>query len=62
MSKTPHAYIQDIIQELEDSLFFTQEGQEAVESDVKTQKDVLTLHQAFVKMLADLPNPDDYAP
>jgi uncharacterized protein with HEPN domain len=57
MSKTSHAYIQDIIQELEDILLFTQDGQEAFEADIKTQKAVIRSYEVIGEICKRLPTP-----
>lgn len=58
MSKTTLAYLQDILQEIDDIIAFTIEGEAAFMQDVKTQKAVIRSYEVIGEIGKRLP--DDF--
>ncbi len=47
MTRTTRAYLQDILQEIDDIITFTAEGKDAFMDDVKTQKAVIRSYEVI---------------
>ena len=56
MSKSTAGYLQDLIQEIDDIIAFTQEGEAAFMQDVKTQKAVIRSYEVIGEISKRLPS------